>query len=283
MEEIGVIGLGLLGSAIVERLLRSGFEVCGFDIDDQRRANGRGLGARVIDSAPAVARQCSRILLSLPNSNIVGGVIDEILPHLRRGAIVLDTTTGDPEQSATFAEQLARHATTYLEANVGGSSQQVRNADAIVICGGDRTAYAACTDVFGAFSRQSFYMGNAGCGNRMKLVMNLVLGLHRAVLAEGLAFAQANGIDPQSALEVLKAGPAYSRAMDTKGEKMVTRDFSAQARLSQHLKDVRLILEVGERCAAVLPLSTVHCELLRKLENAGFGSEDNSAVIRAFR
>ena len=247
MEEIGVIGLGLLGSAIVERLLRSGFGVCGFDIDEQRRANGRGLGARVVDSAPAVARHCGRILLSLPNSDIVGGVIDEILPHLHRGAIVLDTTTGDPERSATFAEQLARHATTYLEANVGGSSQQVRNADAIVICGGDKTAYAACTDVLGTFSQQNFYMGNAGSGNRMKLVMNLMLGLHRAVLAEALAFAQANDIDPQAALEVLKAGPAYSRAMDTKGDKMVTHDFSAQARLSQHLKDVRLILEVGER------------------------------------
>jgi len=136
--------------------------------------------------------------------------------------------------------------------------------------------------VLAAFSRQSFHMGAAGSGNRMKLAMNLVLGLHRAVLAEGLAFARANGIDPHSALEVLKAGPAYSRVMDIKGEKMIARDFTPQARLSQHLKDVRLILEVGERCAAMLPLSAVHRELLRKLEDAGFGAEDNSAVIRAF-
>jgi 2-hydroxy-3-oxopropionate reductase len=76
----------------------------------------------------------------------------------------------------------------------------------------------------------------------MKLVVNLVLGLNRAVLAEGLAFSRACGFDPNDALRILAAGPAYSRAMDMKGRKMLDEEFSPQARLSQHLKDVRLIL-----------------------------------------
>src|SRR5262249_5035308 len=114
------------------------------------------------------------------------------------------------------------------------------------------------------------------------LVVNLVLGLNRAVLAEGLSFARACGIAPAEALAVLKASAAYSRAMDAKGEKMLNEDFSPEARLSQHLKDVRLILASAAARAAPVPLSEVHRQLLEKAEGAGYGDADNSAVIKAF-
>ena len=117
----------------------------------------------------------------------------------------------------------------------------------------------------------------------MKLVMNLVLGLNRAVLAEGLEFARASNIDTQVALDILKESPAYSRAMDTKGHRMLNEHFDPEARLSQHLKDVRLILASGEASGAYLPLSTVHRELLEAAEAAGYGTSDNSAIIKAFQ
>ena len=114
----------------------------------------------------------------------------------------------------------------------------------------------------------------------MKLVVNLVLGLNRAVLAEGLSFARSVGLDPTSALNVLRQSPAATIVMQTKGEKMVTGDFTPQARLRQHLKDVRLILEQSP--AARTPLSELHAELLQSLVDQGYGDEDNAAVIRAF-
>jgi 3-hydroxyisobutyrate dehydrogenase-like beta-hydroxyacid dehydrogenase len=117
----------------------------------------------------------------------------------------------------------------------------------------------------------------------MKLVVNLILGLNRAVLAEGLSLAEALGLDPQRVLEILRASAAYSKVMDTKGQKMLTRDYEPQARLSQHLKDVRLILETGGRTGAALPLSLLHRELLERAEAAGLGDADNSAVIEVFR
>src|SRR5262249_22050464 len=152
----------------------------------------------------------------------------------------------------------------YLDAEIGGSSRQVRERDVIVLCGGDRAVYDQCADVFDCFARRTFYLGPWGSGARMELAMNLVLGLNRAVLAEGLTFAEALGLDPQTALDVLQAGPAWSRVMETKGAKMLHRDFVPEARLSQHLKDVRLILAAGERAGADLPLSTLHRELLEK-------------------
>jgi 3-hydroxyisobutyrate dehydrogenase-like beta-hydroxyacid dehydrogenase len=113
----------------------------------------------------------------------------------------------------------------------------------------------------------------------MKLVTNLVLGLNRAALAEGLAFAQALGLEGAATLEVMRRSMAYSRIMDTKGEKMVLRDFAPQAKLSQHLKDVRLMMEAAE---LTLPLTWAHRALLEKAVALGYGELDNSAVICAY-
>ncbi len=283
MEEIGIIGLGLLGSAIAERLVAAGFPVVGYDIDKQRRDDARAHGVILADSGPAVALRCARLFLSLPNSTIGAEVLRQIERELRRGCVVLDTTTGDPDDAARFAEQLRRRGAAYLETNVGGSSRQVREHKAIVICGGEPDVYANCAELLAAISRQSFFMGPAGNGNRMKLALNLVLGLNRAALAESLAFAQACGIQAAEALSVLRAGPAYSQVMDTKGDKMIDHNYEAEGRLSQHLKDVRLILRQGEKCNAKLPLSQVHRRLLEEVEAAGFGNEDNSAIFRAFQ
>ena len=117
----------------------------------------------------------------------------------------------------------------------------------------------------------------------MKLVSNLVLGLNRAALAEGLAFGSAIGLEPQAVLDVLRGSMAASRIMDTKGRKMIERDYAVQARLTQHLKDVRLMLDAAERLGLSLPLSAAHAELLEQAEAAGFGAVDNSAVIEAYR
>jgi 3-hydroxyisobutyrate dehydrogenase-like beta-hydroxyacid dehydrogenase len=271
---IGLIGLGLVGDALAARFAAAGFSVVGFDIDPQRHSTA--------DSADALAIACRRIVLSLPNSDVVAAVIDG-MPHLSAGSILVDTTTGDPEHAAALGARLAQRGIHYLDAEIGGSSRQVREGDAIVLCGGERAVYEQCADLFACFARRTFHLGSWGAGARMKLALNLVLGLNRAALAEGLTFAEALGIDPDTALQVLQAGPAWSRVMETKGAKMLRRDFAPEARLSQHLKDVRLILAAGERAGAALPLSGLHRELLERAEAAGLGAADNSAVIEAWR
>ena len=117
----------------------------------------------------------------------------------------------------------------------------------------------------------------------MKLVTNLVLGLNRAALAEGLAFGEALGLDAATVLSVLQESMAYSRIMDTKGLKMVSSDFTPEARLSQHLKDVRLIRAAAVGAGLELPLSAEHEAWLERAEAQGLGSFDNSALIEVLR
>ena len=139
--------------------------------------------------------------------------------------------------------------------------------------------FDAASPLFRTFASRSFYLGSYGAGARMKLVANLALGLHRAVLAETLTFAQACGVSPSDALQVLKAGAAYSRVMDDKGEKMLNHDFSVEAKLSQHLKDVRLILAEAAAKRAKTPLSQLHRQLLERLDAAGYGDLDKAPSL----
>lgn len=283
MRTVGLIGLGLLGSALAERLLAAGYDVLGYDLSAQRREELIAVGGRVADAAIDVARACDRVVLSLPDSDVVAKVISELQPALRNGQLIVDTTTGDPAESAALGAKLAGQGVGFLDATIAGSSVQVRAGQAIVMAGGEESAFASAREILSCCGKEVFHVGPWGSGARMKLVVNLVLGLNRAVLAEGLTLASALKLDLSTTLAILKASPAYSTVMDTKGEKMLSGDFAPQARLSQHLKDVRLILAAGVQTGAHLPLSIVHRQLLEWAEAAGLGELDNSAVIRAFQ
>lgn len=272
MDTIGIIGVGLLGSAIAARLSAAGYGVLGFDLIAERR-----IGA---GSAQEVADRCRTIILCLPTSEIGAQVIAGI--NVAAGTSIVDSTTGEPEAMAALGVKLAKESIDYLDATVLGSSRVVRNGTAVVMAGGRRPVFDAAAPLFKTFASRAFYLGSYGAGARMKLVVNLALGLHRAVLAETLAFARACEVSPTDALEVLKAGAAYSRVMDDKGQKMLDHDFSVEARLSQHLKDVRLILAAAGAKRAKAPLSLVHRQLLESLEAAGYGEVDNSAIIMAY-
>ena len=161
--------------------------------------------------------------------------------------VLIDTTTGDPEAVEAVGRRMERQHVFYLDATVGGSSRQVEAGDVIVMVGGDPHAFEECGDIFSSFSRSTFFLGVCGSGARMKLVLNLALGLHRAVLAEALAFASElwtlapAGARDSTGRPRLLQGDGYQGPEDAAG------GFRARGRLSQHLKDVRLILAAGER------------------------------------
>lgn len=280
---LGLIGVGLLGSVLADRLLQGGFALLAYDIDSARLRALQARGGEPAPDAATVFRRCRRVLLSLPTHREVEDLLRACATDLARGLTIIDTTTGDPEAAAVLAASLDLQSIAYLDATVSGSSVQLREGHAVMMVGGDAASYAACADIFSSLGRASFHTGAAGSGARMKLVTNVVLGLNRAALAEGLAFAAGIGMDPALALAVMRAGPAYSRIMDGKGRKMVEGDFTPEARLSQHLKDVRLILQLGAEAGLPMPLSTTHREILEKAEAAGLGALDNSALIQVMQ
>lgn len=278
-KTVGMIGLGLMGTALTERLLEAGYSVW---VHNRTRQKAEPLLARGARWADNPLKTCDRVLISLYTTDTVEEMLEQLADGLRPGQILIDTTTGAPEQTARLGARLAARGVQYLDAPISGSSEQTRRGEVTTIVGGDRATCAACRDLFDCFSRQTIYAGPCGSGARMKLVSNLVLGLNRAALAEGLVFAQSLDLDAEATLQVLINTMAYSRIMDTKGRKMIEGDFRTQARLSQHLKDICLILAAAAAAGQTLPLSETHRRLLEAAEAAGFGDADNSAIIRAF-
>ena len=277
---IGLIGLGLMGTALTERLLEYGYRVAVWNRSRDKAAPLLARGAEWSDNPLA---SCERVIISLYTTEVVEAVLAELDAGLHAGQILLDTTTGEPVQTAALGERLAARGVRYLDAPISGSSEQTRRGEATVIVGGDRQAFEACADLWRVLGQKVFHVGPCGSAAKMKLISNLVLGLNRAALAEGLSFAEAIGVAPAAALEVMTGSMAYSRAMDAKGRKMVERDFTVQARLSQHLKDVRLMLQAAGAAGLTLPLADTHRRLMEQAEAAGLGGLDNSAIIEVLR
>ncbi len=280
---IGLIGVGLLGTALAQRMLAGGLSVVGHDRDVSAGDGLRKLGGRFAAEPGELARECNDMVLCLPDSNVVADVVNQLADRLTAGTLIIDATTGDPDATAELAARLAPRRIGYVDATIAGSSEQARRGEAVVIIGGDAGDMQRAQHVLKTWSDLRFHVGPPGSGARLKLVVNLVLGLNRAVLAEGLSLAKRCGINPAAALEVLKATPAHSKVMDTKGSMMVAADYSVQARLAQHLKDVRLIRDLARRHAAKTPLSDVHEALLQSAVELGFADADNSAIIEAFK
>ena len=285
-KTVGLVGIGLVGTALAENLLANGFVVIGFARREVKRRELERLGGRAAESLGEIARAANRVILSLTDSDAVEEVVLGPGGLLEAGAglrVIIDTTTGEPERTEALARQLSDRDIQILDAPISGSSEQIRRRQGVILVGGERTAYESCLDLFQILSEKHYYLGTPGAGSRAKLASNLILGLNRLVLAEGLVFAERLGLDPETFMAMARTTPAYSAAMDVKGKKMLQGDFTPQSRITQHHKDLRIMLECAGRLGQELPLARLHKKILEQCIAAGEGDLDTSAVIRELR
>jgi 3-hydroxyisobutyrate dehydrogenase-like beta-hydroxyacid dehydrogenase len=283
-HQIGIAGLGLLGSALAHRLIASGFTPKGYDPDAAKVAALAKAGG-IAGGLDEVAR-CDVVLLAVFDTNQVEDVVgNALLPALNPGVpkIVLCAATCDPDRIAVLVEKVAPLGLSMIETPVSGSSGQVRNGEGVGLLGGDRDVIDSVADIIDAIYPKWFYMGPAGNGGRAKLAINHLLGLNRLVLAEGLVFAERLGLDPRSFLDVARQSAAYSQVMDIKGPKMVSGDYTPQGFIHQSLKDFKLIVEQAGKRGQDMPLASLNAEVLQACLARGEGERDNSAVIEEIR
>jgi 3-hydroxyisobutyrate dehydrogenase-like beta-hydroxyacid dehydrogenase len=283
---VGMIGLGLMGRAVAERLLAAGHAVVGCDIAEGPRRLAEGLGVRVVGEAREVAAEARIVVLALLTSEDRRRLLfgeQALAAALADGAVLLDVSTGRPGDLVEDHARLAERGVRLVDACIVGSSQVASEGQAVAFVG-DREADGAAYDaLLATVAKERYYLGGPGAGCRAKLVANLVIGLHRMVLAEALGLAEAAGLDPAQALAVLRAGGTHSAVMDAKGPRMLARDYEPPAaRLSQHAKDVGLILELAEEVGASVPLTQAHAPIIEGLVAAGLGGLDNAAIYEAF-
>ncbi len=285
-RQIGLVGLGLLGSAIAERLMAAGFRPCGFDIEPAANAAFERRGGQIAGSIAEIAMRCDPLVLAVYNTEQVEAVVqDHILPAVGPGSgkIILCASTCDPDRIATLAQRVAGDGLHLLETPISGTSEQVRKGEGVGLTGGDPEMLRDVRGIVEAITPTHFHMGDVGNGGRAKLAINLILGLNRLALAEGLVFAERMGLDPERFLAVARHSASYSQVMDTKGGKMVRGDFAPEGRARQTLKDVKLMLALARKVGQQLPLARLNEDVLEACVHQGEGDQDNSVVIREIR
>ncbi len=283
---VGLIGVGLVGTALADRFLANDITVIGYDIDKGRLDDLERMGGCRANNPSEIAQNVSHVVLSLPDTSIVRKVIegpDGILDSQKKPEYIIDTTTGDPEETIELAQRLANQNISFLDATICGASSQIQKGEGVFMVGGESAAYEYCSGLLHLLAKQVFYVGSPGSGSKAKLATNLVLGLNRLVLAEGMVLAEKLGLSLETFLEILKVSPAYSVAVDVKGEKMLKSDFNPVSRIRQHHKDVSLILKYARLQHQDLPLSQIHYDILDKAIKAGDRDLDSSAVIKEIR
>jgi 3-hydroxyisobutyrate dehydrogenase-like beta-hydroxyacid dehydrogenase len=278
---VGVIGLGLMGEVYTRRLIAADFAVTGFDVDAQKAKRIQQLGARA-GSLTDIARYCEPIVLAVFNTEQVEDVVEHALVQAAAGKIVLCTSTCDPDRIEALGARVEGKL-RFLETPVSGTSEQVRGGDGVGLIGGDEKIAADAKPVLDVLFPKRFHIGKVGDGGRTKLAVNLILGLNRMALAEGMVFAERVGLDLTAFLKVARASAAYAQVMDTKGQKMITGDFSPQGYVKQHLKDVHLMLDQAQKIGQKLPLLDVHADALEACVRHGEGEADNCIIIEEIR
>lgn len=282
---VGLIGVGLMGTAITRRLRGAGLEVLGYDVDPRGAERLAALGARSAGSIAEIARACRHVVLAVFDTAQVEDVVEgpsgllAVPPVERCAKVVLNTSTCEPDRVASLASRVAERGLALVELPVSGTSDQVARGDGVGLVAGEKGAADEAHAVIAAICPRTYYMGAAGNGARTKLAVNHILGLNRAALAEGLVFAERLGLPLDAFLEAAKGSAAYSQIMDVKGAKMIARDFEPHGKVKQSLKDFGMILGNAERLGQELPLATVYKELMSGCVAAGEGEADNCAII----
>ena len=287
---IGLVGLGLVGTALAKRLSLAGYGCIGFDVSPVAMKVFESSGFEVATSVASMLEKTNTLVLAVFDTKGVLDLVSQIT-QLRPDAhqvpseplVLIDCSTGDPIKLADLAKQLALNNIQLIEAPLSGSSVQIANGEATLLLGGEPQQIENMANVLNALATAKVHVGSAGMAAKAKLATNLVLGLNRAALAEGIVFAQAMGIEPAAFLQLVLSTPARSEAAVVKGDMMVKEQFEPQSRIRQHLKDVQLMLEIAQGHSQNLPLSQAHAQLMRNAIEQGDGELDNAAIILQIR
>jgi putative dehydrogenase len=283
---IGIIGTGLMGSACAQRLIAAGQAVTGYDVDVTKAPAFAALGGQTAASIAALARNCDTVMLAVFNTDQVEAACDALLTARPADApplTVICVSTCDPDRIAALAQRLPAQRLRFVEMPVSGTSDQTARGEALGLVGGDPVAADAVKDVLDVLCPRRHHLGATGNGGRAKLAINLILGINRAALAEGLVFAERMGLPLSTFLGVARDSAAYSQIMDIKGDKMIAGDFTPHGKIAQTLKDFSLMLELAQRLQQQLPLATTYTDIVEGCMSAGEAELDNAAVIREIR
>ena len=275
----GMIGLGIMGSAMSANLVKAGFAVHGFDPLPIARARLRSAGGQPWNDAAAVAAHCRFIVLSLPSEAALDAVCGKLISAGKRGLIVAETSTLPLAAKQRAHKLLKSHGITLLDCPLSGTGAQALTRDLAVYASGDSKSIREFAPVFEGFARVRYDVGVFGNGIRMKLVANLLVAIHNVSTAEAILMGVRNGLDAAQIVKVVADGAGGSRMFQVRGPMMVERSWGeATMKVSTWQKDMRLINDALTASNTPAPLFAACMPIYNAAMALGHGSDDTGAV-----
>jgi 3-hydroxyisobutyrate dehydrogenase-like beta-hydroxyacid dehydrogenase len=273
---VGVIGLGIMGSAIAANLARAGFPVHGYDVVAARGRALRRAGVAAERSAAEVAVRAPVIVTSLPNSEALLQISTVLR---RRGAVVVETSTLPIEDKQVAQKNFTRNGIILLDCPLSGTGAQAKIRDLVVLGSGERKAFEKAVPVLQGFARSHYYLGAFGNGSRMKFVANLLVAIHNVSAAEAFVLGMKAGLDPKTIYQVIGDGAGASRMFQVRGPQMVAgryRDATMKVEVWQ--KDMKVIAEFAARLGVPTPLFNASAALYNAAMAQGHAKDDTASV-----
>ena len=280
-QTVGMIGLGIMGSAMSTNLVRAGVRVIGYDVAPGARAAHKRAGGLPAKSPRDVARRTDIIITSLPSARALADVAAELAKSAKRGTVVVETSTLPIEVKTAAREALAKRGVTLLDCPLSGTGAQARAKDLLIYVSGERSAYNRIAPVLPGFTSANYYVGPFGSGSKMKFVANLLVAIHNVAAAEAMVLGMKAGLDPAMILKVVAGGAGGSRMFQVRGPMMVKGDYS-EATMKNEVwqKDMTIIGDFARSLDCPTPLFAASAPIYNAAMAMGLGKQDTGAVCK---
>jgi 3-hydroxyisobutyrate dehydrogenase-like beta-hydroxyacid dehydrogenase len=279
MKRIGVIGLGIMGSAIAANLMKARHTIVGYDLAAAKRRALARSGGKALRAVAEVASAADVVITSLPSAASLLDVATEFAASPRPAKLVIETSTLPIAVKEDARTRLAAIGTTLLDCPISGTGAQARTRDVVIYASGSRKAYRAVASVLDGFARAHYYVGAFGAGSKTKFVANLLVAVHNVAAAEALVLAMKAGLDPALTLRVIGEGAGSSRILQLRGPMMVRGRYTKPtATLAVFSKDRAVIGQFASELGCPTPLLAATTPIYAAAAAMGRSLEDTAAV-----
>lgn len=279
-SRVGVMGLGIMGSAIAGNLMKAGFKVYGYDPSEKACKHFRAAGGVMCADAVSLARQVDVVITSLPNDAALQACAQALTKVKHQDLPVIETSTLAISDKEAARERMAKKGVVLLDCPLSGTGAQAARKDLTVYASGSKSLIKQLAPVFDGFSKAHYDLGAFGNGMKMKLMANLLVAIHNVSTAEALLLGKRWGIKPSTAVRVLSTGAGGSRMLDVRGPMMASEGWGeATMKVSVWQKDMKLITQALMEMQVPAPVFSATVPLYNAAVGMGHSENDTAAVF----
>ena len=285
MKKIGFVGLGIMGKPMAKNLLRAGYAVTVFDINQDAVKEVMAEGAAMAKTSKEVAQHSEVVITMLPNSpHVKTAVLGEngVLEGAKPGLILIDMSSIAPLASQEIAAAVAKKGVEMLDAPVSGGEPKAIDGTLSIMVGGKQELFDKCFELLSKMGKSIVRCGDVGAGNTTKLANQIVVALIIAAVSEAFVLATKAGVDPELVFNAIRGGLAGSTVMEAKGPMMLAGNFKPGFKIDLHIKDLANAIETGHDVGVPLPLTASVMEILQALKVDGKGQNDHSGIVQFY-